>query len=169
MLTSEWLNTEREKSFQIFLQNSTFSSESWFQFKNPQFSFRENPQSISVHRGAWIEKKHWLLRGSKNCTWIITSPLRIVCRENLMQLAHLGLTFQVFFFSEEVADVSIITADGYPSWFSESGALKLPLCHLGWLSTFVTAIAIALQCQTTYLTLGRGAVVLFPDLPRMTI
>ena len=56
-----------------------------------------------------------MCKGGRNCvfeTQINTGSLRRFHSGDLMQLVHLGLSFQVFFFSKEVAAVSIMAADG---------------------------------------------------------
>jgi hypothetical protein len=86
---------------------------------------------MSIHRVLEQQKPLTSEGEVKNHTWIIIDSCGRFCRRNLMQLAHLGLTFQVFFFGEEVAAVSIITTDGPPFWLSGSSAPRLSVCHLG--------------------------------------
>lgn len=103
----------REKAFRSLYKTVTSVLRIDFSLETHDFVLDKIPQ-ILVYTGVLKKKKNPAI--CRNCTWTRTNALTRFHRGNLMQLAYLESTFQVFFFSEEVAAVRVITADGCPCW-----------------------------------------------------
>lgn len=139
------------------------------QFRNTQFidSFRgKKPQTYQHTQGCLKSRRPWLVQEKQKLHFRNRDKHR-----SSQKILHwepdaagpLRTDFSDVFLQWRGCSCHYNGSSWRPCWHSESSALRLPVCYLGWFSTLVTPITRPLQHQTTCLTLGRGAV-LFPDL-----